>query len=195
VQVTASNKSNAASAKQITDHVNWDRYLSLAQGRVSYGPIKFNGQAFNCNNTGKGWDARDWGADYWWQNERQPYYNALAQGDFDTMRSFLGFYKRMLPYVVARTAAQFKGTSTPLTPPAALYEETCTQFATFNEGDWGCKSPIPRPNGASANSFIRFHWTGSLELCLMVLDQYDVSSNMDDLKTNLPVCEGVDPCC
>ena len=31
-----------------------------------YAPIKFNGQAFNCNNTGKGWDARDWGAAYWW---------------------------------------------------------------------------------------------------------------------------------
>ena len=34
---------------------------------------------------------RGWGADYWWQNERQPYYNVLAQGDLDTMRSFLDF--------------------------------------------------------------------------------------------------------
>ena len=106
---------NAATAKKITDHVNWDRYLSLIQGRVAFAPIKFNGrkrnrhhfalvhfldlsrflsscaEAFNCNDTGKGWDMRGWGADYWWQNERQPYYNVLAQGDLDTMRSFLDF--------------------------------------------------------------------------------------------------------
>ena len=41
---------------------------------------------------------RGWGADYWWQNERQPYYNVLAQGDLDTMRSFLDFVSLFLPY-------------------------------------------------------------------------------------------------
>ena len=67
------------------------------------------------------------------QNERQPHYNTLAQGDTDTMRSFLNFYLRMLPYVSARTKAQFKGTDAPeLTGIAALYEETCTQFGTCN---------------------------------------------------------------
>jgi alpha-L-fucosidase 2 len=193
VEVTAASNTSAAAAeaKQITDHVNWDRYLSLVQGRVAFGPIKFNGQDFNCNDTGKGWDTRGWGADYWWQNERQPYYNVLAQGDFDTMRSFLGFYRRMLPYVQARTAAQFKGTPTELKHPAALYEETCTQFGTYNEGDWGCHSPVPRQYGASANGFIRFHWTGALELSLMVLDQFDVSGDLDDLKQNLPMAVGV----
>ena len=35
---------NAATAKKITDHVNWDRYLSLIQGRVAFAPIKFNGR-------------------------------------------------------------------------------------------------------------------------------------------------------
>ena len=64
---------------------------------------------------------------YWWQNTRQPYYNVLQQGDIDTSRSFLDFYLRMLPYVEARTKAQFKGTSMPITA-GALYEETCTQF-------------------------------------------------------------------
>eukprot|EP01047_Picozoa_sp_COSAG01_P082182 COSAG01_NODE_16679_length_1216_cov_0.825425_1_plen_74_part_00 len=65
-----------------------------------------------------------------WQNTRQPYYNVLAQGDYDSMRAFLEFYRRMLPYVQARTVAQFKGTSTELRPPAALYPETTTQFGT-----------------------------------------------------------------
>ena len=35
---------------------------------------------------GKGPDARDWGACYWFQNTRQPYYNALAAGDLDIFR-------------------------------------------------------------------------------------------------------------
>ena len=66
IEVTANDPTKAEQAHQITDHVNWDRYLSLIQGRTAYAPIKFNGQAFNCNNTGKGWVARDWGAAYWW---------------------------------------------------------------------------------------------------------------------------------
>ena len=43
VQVTAAG-SQATTAKAITDHVIWDRYLSLIQGRASFAPIKFNGQ-------------------------------------------------------------------------------------------------------------------------------------------------------
>lgn len=125
------------------------------------------------------------------QNTRQPYYNVLAQGDYDSMRAFLAFYRRMLPYVQARTAAQFKGTSTELKPPAALYPETTTQFGTYTSGDWGCKSEVPRKYGASDNGNVRFHWTGSLELSLMVLDQYDATGNLDDLRINLPIAVGV----
>ena len=153
--------------------------------------VKFNGQAFTCNNTGLGWDYRGCGAAYWWQNTRQPYYNVLRQGDYDSMRAFLGFYKRMLPYVQARTAAQFKNTSTELKPPAALYPETTTQFGSYTAGDWGCKSAVPRKYGASDNGNVRFHWTGSLELSLMILDQYDSTGNLEDLQNNLPIAVGV----
>jgi len=177
--------------------VNWDRYLALIQGRVAFAAIKFNGQAFNCNNTGKGWDARSWGAGYWWQNTRQPYYNALAQGDVDTMRAFLDFYLRMLPYVQARTAAQFRnvaGVAPIMGGVAALYEETCTQFGMYNPSDglgWGCNSPIPRAHGASANAYIRYHFTGGLELALMVLDHWDAYRNLGDLNKYLPIVVGV----
>ena len=79
----------------------------------------------------------------------------------------------MLPYVEARTKVQFKATKNPLTA-GALYEETCTQFGLYNEGDWGCNTGAPAKNGASSNSYIRFHWTGALELSLMVLDYFDL---------------------
>ncbi len=173
--------------RKINDHVNWDRYLSLIQGRVSFAPIKFNGQAFTCNNTGKGWDYRSWGADYWWQNERQPYYNTIAAGDLDTLKAFLDFYLRMLPYVEARTKVQFNGTIT----AGAFYEETTTQFGMYNQGDWGCNSPIPRPQSASSNKYIRFHYTGGLELSLMILDYWDATQDATDLERYFPIAAAV----
>ena len=48
---------------------------------------------------------------------------------------------------------------------------------------WGCHSPKPtRPHGASSNSFIRFHFTGSLEVSLMVLDLWDHTQILTDLE-------------
>ena len=52
-------------AENITTHAAWDRYLSLIQGRSSYAPIKFNGQDFLSNQSGRGWDYRVWGEAYW----------------------------------------------------------------------------------------------------------------------------------
>eukprot|EP00658_Telonema_sp_P-2_P011199 TRINITY_DN14256_c0_g2_i1.p1 TRINITY_DN14256_c0_g2~~TRINITY_DN14256_c0_g2_i1.p1 ORF type:complete len:882 (+),score=184.58 TRINITY_DN14256_c0_g2_i1:195-2840(+) len=185
---------STTAAAQISDHANWDRYLALIQGRAAYSAIKFNGQDFTANLTGSGWDFRQWGSGYWWQNTRQPYYNAIAQGDQDTMRSFLDFYLRMLPYVVARTAAQFKGMDSSLGEGAALFEETSTQFGLYLPSGglgWGCDSPVPRPDGASQNSYIRYHWTGGLELALMVLDQWEGFGSVLDLNKYLPIATAV----
>lgn len=82
------------------------------------------------------------------------------------------------------------GTKNPLTA-GALYEETCTQFGMYNEGDWGCKHPVPAPNGASSNTYIRFHWTGALELSLMILDHFDATGDVSDLQKYLPMAVGV----
>ena len=48
-------------------------------------------------------------------------------------------------------------------------------WSQYNEGDWGCGTGAPAKNGASSNSYIRFHWTGALELSLMVLDHFDAT--------------------
>jgi hypothetical protein len=65
IQVTPSQGyPNDTTAKQITDHVVWDRYLSLIQTRVGYAPVKFNGQMFTAKSEGS-WDQRSWGAGYW----------------------------------------------------------------------------------------------------------------------------------
>eukprot|EP01043_Picozoa_sp_COSAG02_P025966 COSAG02_NODE_1480_length_12399_cov_250.195935_6_plen_381_part_00 len=131
-----------------------------------------------------------------WQGTRHPYYNVLAAGDIDTMRSMLDFYSRMLPYAAARSAAQWRNTSVggSLSGGAALYEEVTTLFGTYQEANWGCNTTdpaAPRPDGASNNRFIRFHFTGSLEMSLMALDLYDATQNEDDLTAYLPLVHAI----
>lgn len=108
----------------------------------------------------------------------------------------LDFYTRMLPYTAARSAAQWKNASVggSLSGGAALYEEVTTLFGTYHEANWGCNTTdpeAPRPDGASNNRFIRFHFTGSLEMSLMALDLYDATQNEDDVKAYLPLVDAV----
>merc|ERR1719469_1256034 len=105
----------------------------------------------------------------------------------------LTFYHRMLPYVQARTAAQFNNTETPIIGGvAALYPETTTQFGCYEPGDWGCNSGGHRDHGASGNAYIRFHYTSSLELCMLFLDDYKVTLDTSYFKEHgLPVCTAV----
>ena len=175
----------------INSHIVWDRYLTLIQGRDSKAPIKFNGQAFTANHTGNGWDYRQWGADYWWQNTRQPYYNSLMQGDVDVLNSLLDFYRKMLPYCQARTFAQFKDTDQPLPNDACFYPETTTMFGTYAMYAWGCEGPISRPYGASESPWIRFHWTGALELALLILDRFEWTGDKEALVQYLPIAKSV----
>ena len=112
------------------------------------------------------------------------------------MRSMLDFYARMLPYTAARSAAQWRNASVggSLSGGAALYEEVTTLFGTYQEANWGCNitdPEAPRPDGASNNRFIRFHFTGSLEISLMALDLYDATQSEDDLKAYLPLIDAV----
>eukprot|EP01052_Picozoa_sp_SAG31_P029884 SAG31_NODE_3012_length_4788_cov_2.735125_3_plen_366_part_00 len=112
------------------------------------------------------------------------------------MRSMLDFYARMLPYAAARSAAQWRNTSVggSLSGGAALYEEVTTLFGTYQEANWGCNTTdpaAPRPDGASSNRFIRFHFTGSLEMSLMALDLYETTQNEEDLAAYLPLVHAV----
>lgn len=115
------------------------------------------------------------------------------------MRSMLDFYARMLPFAQARSAAQFRHATVggALSDGAVLFEETTTQFGTYEEGNWGCNASTDRstvttrPEGASQNRFIRFHFTGSLEMSLMALDLYDTTQDPTDVEAYLPLIAAV----
>ena len=103
------------------------------------------------------------------------------------MKAFTSHLRiRALPYVEARTKAQFQGTANPVSA-GALFEETTTAFSVYNEGDWGCHSPVPRQYGASKNSVIQFHWTGALALTLMTLDYYAANGDDQVMRRYLPI--------
>jgi hypothetical protein len=54
----------------------------------------------------------------------------------------------------------------------------------YNEGDWGCKTPPHgvHGRGESSNTYIRFHYTGSLELALFTLDDFVMTGNATILE-------------
>lgn len=64
----------------------------------------------------------------------------------------------------------------------------------YNEGDWGCKTPSAGSSGHgdSSNTYIRFHFTGSLELALMTLDDYVMTGDVKVLQDyGIPICSTV----
>lgn len=87
------------------------RYMNACAGRGGL-PIKFNGSIFNVDvedNMGKKYlsnydaDFRDWGANYWFQNTRLPYYSMLYSGDFQLIKPLFDVYLKALPLAKYRT--------------------------------------------------------------------------------------------
>lgn len=196
----------------------WQRYLDLCDGRDSYGIIKFNGQAFttSLNGTQQGHkkgvvsaDYRDWGPSNWMQNARQPYYAALAAGDSDVLIGILRYFNRSLPVARARVNAT-------MGIGGAFWPETSTMFGTYDaaflgygcngsdvDGDLVAADPPPftvsrdSRNGAgpaapAVNGYTRFYSSGSLEACLLGLDEYLISLDEAVLtELSLPICDAV----
>eukprot|EP00937_MAST-01D_sp_MAST-1D-sp2_P000388 g388.t1 len=171
--------------RQVESRYVWARYLDACDGRDAKSAIKFNGQAFIVDE-GKGADFRQWGACYWFQNTRQPYYNTLAAGDLDIQRPLYAFYLKSLAAAQARVQAQFGENVS-----GAYWPETTTQFGTYNPDGgfgWGCGT---KPAGPSSNTYIRFHTTGSLELALFALDDFAYTADAGVMATTLPIVREV----
>ena len=79
------------------------RYMNACAGRGG-SPIKFKGCIFTVDTEdlsgefhGIDTDYRRWGAPFWWQNTRLPYWAMLEAGDFDLMEPLFNMYKNALP--------------------------------------------------------------------------------------------------
>eukprot|EP00930_Biecheleria_cincta_P085298 TRINITY_DN74697_c0_g1_i1.p1 TRINITY_DN74697_c0_g1~~TRINITY_DN74697_c0_g1_i1.p1 ORF type:complete len:802 (+),score=92.72 TRINITY_DN74697_c0_g1_i1:59-2464(+) len=112
-------------------------------------------------------DERDWGACQWFQNIRLPYYQMLASGDFESMKSLFKYYYDALAVSQTRTSKWF-----PNAPPgAAFFPEIMSQYGTYPQV-WGPNSSAKVPDLPS-NTYIRYHREGGLELSHLALNWLD----------------------
>jgi len=153
------------------------RWISAGGGRGNF-PIKFNGTIFTVN-TKFDPDYRQWGGCYWFQNTRLPYWPMLASGDHDMMRPLFRMFLDALPLAKIRTPIYFghKG---------AFFPETMSFWGTYDNGGhgWGWRTK-GKPGDPTVNSYIRFHYSGTLELLAMMIDYYKYTGDEKFLADEL----------
>ena len=160
------------------------RWINACGGRGRC-PIKFNGSIFTVDarigNQHFDGDYRRWGAMYWWQNTRLPYWSMLAAGDFDLMGPVFAMYKNALSLCKDKTALYYKHSG-------AFFPETMYFWGTNGNCDYGWGHLGPE----TINQYIRREWQGGIEITAMMLDYYDMTGDTDFLReTALPIAEEV----
>lgn len=168
---------DSVSGKKITEAYNCQRWMTAIAGRSEY-PIKFNGSIFTLQGPGTVTpDSRDWGECYWWQNTRLPYYSMVKTGDWDILRYFFDFNKRLMPVFRAQAAA-YHGAR------GATIPEIITQFGTFPVNIFGYGAEKPQ------HEAVRSIMQQSLDLTWMMLDYVRYSGDERFLaETVVPMAE------
>ncbi len=162
------------------------RFISACAGRGAF-PIKFNGSIFTVDTDRRfDPDYRAWGGMYWFQNTRLPYWPMLASGDFDMMTPLFGMYRRALDLATHRTAKYFRH-------GGAFFPETMYFWGAYHNGGMGYgwdrrgKGLFP-----GDNEYIRYHWSGALELTAMMFDHWLYTSDRKLLtSTLLPLADAI----
>lgn len=162
------------------------RFLNACAGRGAM-PIKFNGSIFTVPLPERfDPDYRRWGGCYWFQNTRLPYWPMLASGDHDLMRPLFRMYREARPLALARTRLHFDH-------GGAYFPETMHFWGAWHNGEfgWGWDRRDEPPN-RSLNQYIRFHWSGGLELLALMLDFHAFGADDEFLREELlPHAEAV----
>lgn len=157
------------------------RWITVCGGRGNY-PIKFNGSIFTVNDdTYDDPDYRRWGGCYWFQNTRLPYWPMFASGDFELMKPLFKMFMNTLELARFRTKKYFDH-------EGVFFPETMSSWGTYDNGDygWGYRRE-GEPGEPTVNKFIRFLYSGSLELLAMMLDYYNYTKDEGFLKNELTI--------
>jgi len=171
-----------AEAEALTQGYILQRWISAGAGRGSF-PIKFNGSIFTVDGKNDP-DYRRWGGCYWFQNTRLPYWPMLASGDHEMMRPLFRMFLDALPLAKIRTPIYFGH-------EGAFFPETMSFWGTYENGayGWGWRT-IGQPGDPTVNEYIRFHYSGTLELLSMMIDYYEHTCDIVFLnKELLPIAD------
>ena len=179
VRLSAPDAKDAEQVERVNRGYVLQRFLNACASRGDF-PIKFNGSLFTVPPPGAfDADYRQWGGCYWFQNTRLPYWPMLASGDLDLMEPLFRMYQAALPLAKARTRIQFDH-------DGAYFSETGHFWGAWHNGDlgWGWDREKEPPN-RSLNQYIRFHWSGGIELLAMMLDRYSFQPDPGFLRGTL----------
>jgi hypothetical protein len=156
------------------------RFVNACAGRGAY-PIKFNGSLFtvDAREPGENFDPdyRRWGGCYWFQNTRLPYAAMPAAGDLDMMEPLFRMYLDALPLALERTRLYYGH-------GGAFFPETMFFWGTYQNEIYGWNRE-GKPLGLCDNTYIRYYWSGALELLTLALDRYDFSLDERFLRSSL----------
>jgi alpha-L-fucosidase 2 len=166
------------SAFAVTQGYLLQRFVSASGGRGKF-PIKFNGTIFTVDEGDLSADYRAWGGCYWFQNTRLMYWPMLASGDFEMMRPLFRMYGDALPLAAMRTKTYFNH-------DGAFFPETISSWGTYDNGGhgWGYRDD-DNPGAPVVNEYVRFHYSGILELLAMMIDYYRFTGDADYLQKEL----------
>ena len=167
------------SADNVSQCYALQRFTNACAGRGPL-PIKFNGSIFNVDRVGgKQFDAdyRAWGGPYWFQNTRLIYWPMIASGDFDLMRPLFRMYLDALPLAKQRARTYYGH-------DGAFFPETMYFWGTPAGTNYGWDRG-DMPDGFVENTYIRYYWSGGLELTVMMLDYYAHTQDRQFLESTL----------
>ena len=176
-------------AERITKAFLFQRYMTRCTDR-GCAPVKFNGSIFTAaemEGRPGNYDARNWGAPYWFQNTRIVYWYLLAMGDYASMTPMLDMYLDMMPIAEERCRAYFGHAG-------MLIPETVTPFGLYANSNYGIRDEngVREGEGGRAlrrgepcNRYIRYHFNGMLELSWMMLRYLDLSGDNTERRERI----------
>lgn len=152
-------------AELVTRAYLLQRFMMACQSRGAY-PAKFNGGNFTFDYKGKNGDYRTWGPGYWYQNCRLYYWPLSTSGDFDLKKPWFDMYLNMLPLQTDITRIYYGH-------EGAFFPETLNFFGMYIQDDWGWNNK----GKASQTRWIRYHYSGALEMLSEMLDSYNYTKD------------------
>jgi hypothetical protein len=151
-------------AFHVTQGYVLQRFMNACAGRGA-SPIKFNGSIFTYGKDDDP-DFRRWGGPgFWFMNSRLIYWPMLAAGDFDLMLPWLRMFHNQLPLQKHRTKTYYNH-------GGAHYPETIMFWGAEVSAHYGWTPFEQRTSPEAECEYIRYYWSGGIELTLILLEYY-----------------------
>jgi hypothetical protein len=171
-------------AWNVTQALVLGRYLDLCQGSGPW-PIKWQGGLFHYDSppSNENIDSHGWGGAYWIWEMRYSYYAMQTAGDVAMLAPFFDMFLAQLPLVKARTKRLYGHGGGIFVethyiwgaPVMNNFAENCNHTVATPGNSCGPLDPSKPIDSTcdTENPFIRHFFSGSLEVCVLALRQWE----------------------